>query len=167
MNKKIVIIVVALVVLVGGYFLVKGMDKNSPSEQMNVPTGTQTNNNQETPIVNIEVESDAVITVTNHEVVYANSGYSPSALTVKAGDTVIFKNQSSGNVWTGSAMHPTHMVYSGTNFQTHCPDTNNNDFDQCQNGGPGTSWSFTFTKAGAWGYHNHANSSHFGKITVE
>lgn len=167
MNKKIIIIILALVVFVGGYFLVKGMDKDSPNQEATVPTNSQANNNQENPIVNVEIESDAAKTTTTYEVVYTNSGYSPSALTIKVGDTVTFKNQSSANVWTGSAMHPTHMLYGGTNLQSHCPDVENNDFDQCQNGAPGTSWSFTFTKKGVWGYHNHVNSSHFGKITVE
>ena len=166
MNKTVIIVVAVLVVLVGGYFVVTGMDKATP----NTPANTQVNenDNQDTqPVVNVEVESDAEVTITTHQVVYTNSGYSPSALTVKAGDTVVFKNQSSGNVWTGSAMHPSHTVYGGTALQQHCPDAENDDFDQCKSEGPGTSWSFTFKKAGAWGYHNHMNSTHFGKITVQ
>ena len=168
MNNKIIIgVIVVLVVLVGGYFWVTGMNKEIPNDQATVPTDSQTNNETPVPVVNVEVESNANVTTTNYEVVYTNSGFSSSPLTIKVGDTVTFKNQSSGNMWVGSAMHPTHMVYSGTNLQAHCPDAENNDFDQCQNGAPGTSWSFTFTKAGSWGYHNHANSTHFGKIIVE
>lgn len=167
MGKKIVVVIIALIVIVGGYLLVTNMSKSVPGQEDNVPTDSQTNNNQEAPVVNVEVESDAVKTTTTHAVAYTDTGFSPSTLTVKAGDTVIFKNQSSGNMWVGSAMHPTHMVYSGTNLQQHCPDADNNDFDQCQNVATGTSWAFTFTKVGSWGYHNHSNSTHFGKITVE
>jgi len=168
MGKKIVVVIIALIVIVGGYLLVTNMSKSVPGQEDNVPTDSQTNNNQEeAPVVNVEVESDAVKTTITHAVAYTDTGFSPSTLTVKAGDTVIFKNQSSGNMWVGSAMHPTHMVYSGTNLQQHCPDADNNDFDQCQNVATGTSWAFTFTKVGSWGYHNHSNSTHFGKITVE
>ena len=84
---------------------------------------------------------------------YTDAGFSPANLTVKVGDTVTFKNQSSADMWVASAMHPTHSVYNGTTLQQHCPDPENNDFDQCQSGGAGTSWSFTFTKAGSFGYH--------------
>ncbi len=167
MNKK-VIIIVALIVIVGGYFLVNGMNKNTLSEQTNVPNDNQANTNQEVvPVVNVEVESNAGKTTTSYEVVYTDAGYYPSALTVKAGDMVTFKNQSSGGMWVGSVMHPTHVVYSGTTLQQHCPDTTNTSFDECKNAQSGESWSFTFAKAGSWGYHNHSNSRHFGKITVE
>jgi len=48
-------------------------------------------------------------------------------------------------------------------LQEHCG-TGTTSFDQCANGG---SYSFTFTKAGTWRYHNHSNASHFGTVIVE
>ena len=82
------------------------------------------------------------------------------------GDMVVFKNQSSAKMWVASAMHPTHIVYGGTSLQAHCPDNENNAFDQCQSNSSGESWEFTFNKSGEWGYHNHSSAQHFGKIIV-
>lgn len=158
MNKNIVIAVVVVAVLaLGGWWLYSSNNTPAPANQQTQQT------EQENPIVDITVTPVAM----THEVIYSDSGYAPATLTVKAGDTVNFKNQSTGNVWTGSAMHPTHIVYGGTALAQHCPDVENDDFDQCKNEGPGTSWSFTFTKTGTWGYHNHAKANHFGKVVVE
>lgn len=161
MNKNIIIgVMVVIVVALGGWWLY--------TQNTVAPVTQETQQQQENNETTITGEGiEITVGPVAHEVIYTNSGYAPATLTVKAGDTVTFKNQSTANVWTGSAMHPTHVVYSGTNLQAHCPDVENNDFDQCKNEGPGTSWSFTFTKAGTWGYHNHANASHFGKVIVE
>ncbi|HLD70766.1 MAG TPA: hypothetical protein VI937_02700 [Negativicutes bacterium] len=165
-----VVVIVAVIVVGGGWWLLQNNAEAptiTPTAE-NVPGqtgGTQNNPNfTNGGGVNVGLETS---TPKTHTVTYTNSGYSPSALTVKKGDTVTFKNQSSGELWTGSAMHPTHMAYSGTTLQQHCPDPENNDFDQCKAEGAGASWSFTFTKTGSFGYHNHVNTTHFGKVTVE
>ncbi|MDO8566530.1 MAG: hypothetical protein Q7R58_00055, partial [bacterium] len=81
--------------------------------------------------------------------------------------TVIFTNQSTKNMWVASAMHPTHILYSGTSLSQHCPDTSNASFDQCAAGAPGSSFSFTFNKEGRnWKYHNHVDASKFGNVIV-
>lgn len=98
---------------------------------------------------------------------YTASGFSPSNVTVKSGDTVRFVNESDTNMWVGSAMHPTHEVYDGTNLQTHCATGATPSFDACRNMTRGQSYSFTFTKKGSWGYHNHSQASHFGRVVVE
>lgn len=157
MNKKIIIMVIIVAVaIVGGYFLLKQNNPTSVSEQSSAPqqlnTSPESQNNQ---------------TQTKNGVVYTDAGFSPAELTIKVGDTVTFVNQSSGGMWVGSAMHPSHTVYSGTTLQQHCPDPANTSFDECQSDGPGTLWSFAFTKVGTWGYHNHVNAKHFGKIIVE
>jgi plastocyanin len=66
-------------------------------------------------------------------------------------------------MWVASAVHPTHAVYSGTNLDTHCPDIEQNAFDQCEDD---EEYSFTFDKAGDWRYHDHLNEGYFGTITV-
>ncbi len=105
--------------------------------------------------------------VEENAVTYADSGFSPSTLTIKAGDTVVFKNESSSAFWPASAVHPIHRVYSGTSLDEHCPDTAGAAFDACTGIQPGNSWSFTFNKTGTWRYHNHLNASHIGTIVVE
>jgi len=102
-----------------------------------------------------------------YEIIYANSGYQPQNLTIKAGDTVKFVNQSSSTVWTASGVHPTHAVYSGTTLQEHCPTDSSVAFDECGSSQPGESWSFTFEKQGTWPYHNHSSAGHTGKIIVQ
>jgi len=100
-----------------------------------------------------------------HVIVYSDSGYSPSNLTIKQGDVVIFKNESSSGMWTASAIHPTHTVYPGTDIK-NCG-VQEGMFDSCQSFLGGQEWPFVFNEVGEWGYHNHVRASHFGKIIVE
>lgn len=163
MNKQILITVIIIVLLAAGGYLWYSMANTAQA-----PTDTQLTGGApqtESPLVDVEVETIPV--AMTHQVTYTDSGYSPATLTIKAGDTVTFKNQSSANMWTASAMHPGHMVYDGTSLQQHCPNPTSIAFDQCTASQPSTSWSFTFTKIGEWGYHNHSKSNHFGKIIVE
>lgn len=97
---------------------------------------------------------------------YTASGFSPGAITVHKGDTVTWVNQSSGDMWVASAVHPTHTLYSGTSMSQHCPDTAGTAFDACAGVPPGQSWSFTFTKVGSWGYHDHLRAFNGGTVTV-
>lgn len=96
-------------------------------------------------------------------ILYTANGFSPQEITVRRGATVTWRNQGGGNMWVGSAQHPTHVVYSGTTLAEHCDDAVDVSFDQCGNG---NSYSFTFDKVGTWGYHNHSNASHFGRVIV-
>lgn len=86
-------------------------------------------------------------------VTYTNDGFAPQEITVKSGTTVVFKNETSGAMWIASGPHPTHENYP--------------EFDTKREYNPGESYSFTFTKTGAWGYHNHLNATKFGKVVVE
>lgn len=96
-------------------------------------------------------------------VTYSNNGFSPQSLSVFVGSTIQFRNQSGSSMWVASDIHPTHEDYSGTSRSEHCPDLENDNFDQC---GSGDIFSFTFQKAGEFNYHNHQNSEHGGVIIV-
>jgi len=148
MNKTFTIILVLIIVVFGGYFIFNNQQAQAPAA---------------------ETENGDVVTQNSAEnvVTYTDEGYSPNTLTVKVGDTVTWKNESSSGMWTASAMHPTHTTYSGTSLSEHCPDTANTTFDECTSAQPGESWSFTFDKAGEWKYHNHVKANHFGTIVVE
>jgi plastocyanin len=91
--------------------------------------------------------------VPGSEVIYTDSGFSPANLGVKVGDTVTFKNGSSGQMWVASNPHPIHTDLSG--------------FDAKRGYAPGESYSYTFVKPGVWGYHNHLKSSYSGHVTVQ
>lgn len=88
-----------------------------------------------------------------YTVTYTSSGFSPKGLTIKAGDTVVFKNNSSADFWPASAIHPTHEIYP--------------EFDAKRSVPAGSSYSFIFTRTGSWKYHNHLNPSANGTITVQ
>jgi plastocyanin len=171
MNKTIITIVVVAVAVLGGYFLLKGTPQTPPSV-------SQTTNQQPTtqpkalkPSVSEQPSQQQPTSqppaVKENLVTYTDSGYSPSTITIKKGETVNFKNQSSLSMWPASAMHPTHRVYSGTSLDEHCPDTTGTAFDACKGFLPGQSWSFTFNKTGTWKYHDHLNPSSTGTIVVE
>lgn len=95
------------------------------------------------------------------QVTYTQDGFSPSTLTIKKGDTVVFKNESQEGMWTASADHPTHAKYPTTGG---CAGST---FDACKGITSGDSWSFQFDEKGGWTYHNHLNPGKTGKIIVE
>src|SRR3989344_536116 len=157
MNKTIVILVVIVVVIAGGYFLLNG--------NVQAPVQNNTQNSMQKQDETSQLNVDDTNQMTGKYIVnFTDSGYSPSELKIKVGDTVTFVNNSSNTVWTASAMHPSHIIYSGTSLQQHCPDAENSAFDECKSSQPGESWSFTFNKQGTWGYHNHMATKDFGKI---
>lgn len=82
-----------------------------------------------------------------------DDGFEPSSLTINAGDTVEFENDSSDDSWPASNVHPTHQLYPG--------------FDAKKPLLPGDTYSFTFTKTGSWGYHNHLEPDKQGTIVVQ
>ena len=97
--------------------------------------------------------SPTAATTTNAVVNMSDTSFSPSTLTVAVGTTVTFTNNGQGNHWPASDPHPTHTGLAG--------------FDAKQGLATGESYSFTFTKAGTFGYHDHLNPSLRGTITVQ
>lgn len=126
-----------------------------------IPNGTGTGTGGISTGVDVNAGTNAApMTAT---VTYNGSSYSPASVTIKRGGTVTWKNTSSGSMWVASDSHPSHTIYDGTNRQQHCASPSANTFDQCTGGGD---YSFTFAKAGKWGYHDHINASVFGSVTV-
>lgn len=157
MNQTIVGIIAVIIVILGGWYLLRGTPANAPETTgtSQAPAGGATTSDI--------VAQDTAESVT---VTYADTGFSPASVTIAAGGTVTFVNDSSRNMWVASAMHPTHTAYSGTSLSQHCPDTAGTAFDECKAGEPGSTYSFTFTKEGTWNYHDHLSPSNFGKVIV-
>lgn len=88
-----------------------------------------------------------------HEIAFDGKAFSPSKLTIKNGDIVIFQNNSDKNFWPASAPHPQHTNYP--------------EFDAKKAIASGGKFEFKFTKSGSWGFHDHITPSAFGSITVE
>jgi plastocyanin len=97
------------------------------------------------PGTNTTKEAAATIT-------FDGKGFSPASVTVKAGDTIRITNSSSDPLSFNSDPHPTH---------TDEPELNVGDVST------GSSQTFTVTKSGTWGYHNHFDQSQRGSITVQ
>ncbi|OGD87908.1 hypothetical protein A2870_03950 [Candidatus Curtissbacteria bacterium RIFCSPHIGHO2_01_FULL_41_11] len=85
-------------------------------------------------------------------ITFENGTYTPKNTSIKLGQTVTFVNKSNTDMWPASNIHPTHGIYP--------------EFDPKKAVGPGKSWSFTFTKAGIWKFHDHLNPEITGTITV-
>ncbi len=89
-----------------------------------------------------------------HNVVtYTSNGFSPAVLHITLGDTVVFKNAATAQMWVASDPHPTHTGLPG--------------FDANKGIVSNASYSFTFMRRGTFGYHNHLNASDRGTIIVE
>ncbi|HLC79693.1 MAG TPA: plastocyanin/azurin family copper-binding protein [archaeon] len=102
-----------------------------------------------------------------HIVKITGSGYVPSELTIKNGDTIRWINESSASNWPATAMHPTHEKYPGSSITKCGTDEEDAIFDACMGIPVGQSYAFTFKEVGTWAYHEHLNVKMFGKITVE
>ncbi len=148
MNKTTITVII-VIVLLGGFLL---LNRYSSPQTPSLDSSQNGSLDLSQPVTDANV------------VRYTDSGYEPSTLTVNAGESVTFMNESGRSLWTASAMHPTHIVYDGTSLEEHCPDATGTAFDQCV---AGDEYSFMFMKSGEWGYHNHLNPSDFGTIVVE
>jgi plastocyanin len=86
------------------------------------------------------------------EVLYTETGFSPSRLEVPVGATVNFINLTETPLWVGSDPHPLHTDYA--------------DFDAKKDYLKDETYSYSFTSSGTYGFHNHKKSLHRGVITV-
>ena len=61
-------------------------------------------------------------------------------------------NASGEDAWPASDVHPTHEVYPGFDAERGVPS--------------GSSWSYTFDRAGSWPFHDHLAPEAKGVIVV-
>jgi plastocyanin len=112
------------------------------------------------PTVNVNAGSNANVTVNQNTnsastptiVNVTNTGFSPASVTVKVGATVEWTNVSGSEIFIASDPHPTHTDLPGLSSGTVAN---------------GATYSFTFTKVGTWGYHNHLDPTTKGTIIVQ
>jgi plastocyanin len=86
------------------------------------------------------------------DVRYTNQGFEPSVISIRAGDIVRFKNESGIGMWVASNPHPTHTDYA--------------ELDAHGATASGATFSFTFSRIGTWGYHNHLKQSSQAVVIV-
>src|SRR3990167_5415790 len=87
-----------------------------------------------------------------YHIIMDKKGFTPSELTVKIGDTVVFDNKDAREHWPASDLHPTHLLCLGFGSQ----------------GGiaPGASYAYTFTEAKTCTMHDHLAPGLKGEIRV-
>ncbi len=162
--KKILLIIAILMVVIVGWMLLRG--KGDTVVDVSTPTATVSPTETPTPVVTNNTSPTAT-PVSKNVITYTDSGYTPSTITIKKGETVTWKNESGIKMWTASAVHPTHKVYPGTDIALCTALRPIAMFDSCAGMTTGQSWSFKFDNVGTWKYHNHLNSSKFGTVVVE
>lgn len=126
-------------------------DSDTAAEPANTNSGS-TNTQQSQPSGSEPTVPDGN-DIAVFEITYDGKAYTPSQLTIKNGDVVVFKNASTGSFWPASAPHPQHTNYP--------------ELDPKASIGAGQNWQFKFTKTGTWGFHDHLNPTAFGRITVQ
>lgn len=126
--------IVIAIIIVGGIFF---FAKQNPNNANGTPTPTQ--------VMAQQAENATVITLTK-------TGFTPNNLTVKAGTTVKWVNNSGVIGQVDSDPHPVHTSYPPMNFQAFSD---------------GSSVELVFDKPGIYHYHNHLNPSQTGTITVQ
>lgn len=90
--------------------------------------------------------------ITQTTITYKDDGFHESVVYIKLGSSVIFKNESSREMWVASAPHPAHTTYP--------------EFDQKKSVLRGGTYAFVFTKVGSWKFHNHMMPDQTGTIVV-
>lgn len=131
------------------FFLAKkgGYNYNQPgqSQTPQQPTTQQQASPTTAQVSPTAQQSQTTVTLT------AN-GFSPTSLTIKAGQTVTWMNKSGEGATVNSDPHPVHTAYPPLNLGS-LPD--------------GGTLSLTFDKLGTYGYHNHLSPSERGTIIVQ
>lgn len=139
MEKKVLIGIIIIGVLVAGaYIIVSGRSK--------LETKTNTTDTNTNP--------DTGGCATGTRIIYRNNSFSPSCLKLKSGAAVTFENDGTGEIQIASNPHPTHSDHPILNE------------DLKLTRGQST-WQVILTQPSTYGYHNHMNPSHSGKIVVE
>ena len=85
-------------------------------------------------------------------VVLTEKGFVPAYFRIKKGTTVVFSTTRGKDFWPASNEHPEHSIYP--------------QFDPKEPVMPSKTWSFTFDKAGQWGFHDHIRSYFTGVVEV-
>lgn len=96
-----------------------------------------------------------------------SSGFNPKTLAIQAGETVTFVNKDSVVHWPASNVHPAHTTYPGSSIEKCGTADEVSIFDACKTLAEGEKYSFTFTRAGRWPFHDHRNPNKGGTVVVE
>ncbi len=139
----------------------------SPTGQTQVNTNPNGANYQSAPTTteaSTSVSTDTSKLPMTAKVTYDGKNFSPTNVTIAKGGTVTFTDIAGSKMWVAADPHPSHTNYDNTTRAQHCATGATASFDQCA---PSASYTFTFSKVGAWSYHDHMNAVAEGMITVK
>jgi|SRR5581483_870457 len=145
MNNKIVLSTIAVIVVLGGVFLLSKRS-NQKSTQNTTPASVQNQNTVQGKT------TPTVVAPKTTTVTLTSSGFEPATVTVSSGTIVIWVNKSGEPGTVNSDPHPTHNLW---------PFLNLGEFKD------GSSVQVKFDKAGIYTYHNHLNPSQKGTVVVQ
>lgn len=140
MNKTVLIVIAAIIVLaVAGFLVLNPNLLNNQSQDTSMQSGLNQGANMP------EGET--------HEMILGENGYEPENITIKQGDIILFSTSGDQPFWPASDIHPTHGIFP--------------EFDPMEPVPADSAWAFQFNKVGAWSYHDHLYPYFTGTITVE
>lgn len=167
MSKQSIVGLVILIIIAGAVFLLGNTSQaptTAPSQSQPTPEEEATSQAPAPQLPETKTVQPDEATAQPTIVRYTPAGFEPAQVTIRQGETVRFINESGREMWVASDIHPTHTLYSGTNLSQHCGQGAGNEaFDQCQ---AADTYQFQFNQVGEWGYHNHRQASHTGKVIV-
>lgn len=144
-TKVILALVIVAALGIGGYAAFHKSGASTAKQTTSTTTTKSSNTSASSETTNPSANVAATIN-------FSDSGFSPAVTTVKVGDTVQITNTSSQVLQFDSDPHPVHSDEPELNVGTVAA---------------GQSKTFTVTKAGHWGFHDHLNPSMTGTLDVE
>jgi plastocyanin len=146
--KKFLIVLAVLVLAGAGAVWAVTRDSDDQNGAINGENSSLDSNGQ-TDVPSNEGDEENEETTT---IIYSETGFSPSTLTVDAGTTVTIINNSPSGLDFASGPHPVH---------TDNPELNTGFIPS------GESATVTLNTTGSWGFHNHIDETKTGRIVVE
>lgn len=149
-----------LAVVSAGLLVAAGCTKTGTNTTTNDNVNAATTNSTVTVNTNVPATNQTIdLSNTNSTVVgpaasvsITSAGFSPASVSVKVGQTVTWTNNDSTVRQPAVDPHPAHSNLAG--------------FDSNPGIAPGRSYSYTFTKAGTWTYHDHLFPFRTGTVVV-
>lgn len=155
MNRKELILIALVVAIIALGWIMYGKNISGNPRSVALQQEQTSANLATAQVSGFFIDKTYVVIVT-----YADSGFSPSEITIPKGSAVIFRNYSSKKMRVASNPHPAHNEYPATGGCV------GSAFDSCDNIPQKVSWSFVFDSPGTWGYHDHLNPGKGGVVIV-
>ena len=147
-NNTLIIIGLILIIIVCALFI-NASQSGTPTTQIPSDTTSTTKTTKTTVVTKTSTDNQPVPqTVSGYVVYYTDKGFSPAAIQVPQGQLVKFINNSSKAL----------LIVADTNAPS--------ELNESKSIGRGGVYTFNFTYAGVWAFHNADYPSDHGNIVV-